>query len=69
MLVLTRTLEEIITLGDPRSTDLPIEIQILEIRGDQVRIGVKAPRSVAVHRKEIYDKQQEEKRQIGTGAS
>ena len=69
MLVLTRTLEEIVTLGDPRSTDLPIEIQILEIRGDQVRIGVKAPRSVAVHRKEIYDKQQEEKRQNGTEAS
>ena len=69
MLVLTRHLEQILTIGDPHSAEPPIEIQILEIRGDQVRIGVKAPRSVEVHRKEIYDKQQEEKRQNGTEAA
>jgi len=69
MLVLTRSLEQILTIGDPHSGEPPIEIQVIEVRGDQVRLGITAPRSVQVHRKEIYDKQQEEKRQIGTGAS
>ena len=54
MLVLTRTPTEIITLGDPLSNDIPMEIEVLEVRGDQVRIGVKAPRSVEVHRKEVW---------------
>lgn len=31
------------------------EVTVIEVRGDQVRIGTKAPRQVAVHRKEIYD--------------
>ena len=61
MLVLTRTLSEIITLGDPLSTDLPMEIEVLEVRGDQVRIGVKAPRSVQVHRKEVWLQIQQER--------
>jgi len=69
MLVLTRSLEQILTIGDPHSGEPPIEIQVIEVRGDQVRLGITAPRSVQVHRKEIYDKQQEEKRQNGTEAS
>lgn len=32
-----------------------IEITLIDIQGDQVRLGIKAPRSVAVHRKEIYE--------------
>ena len=61
MLVLTRTLTEIITLGDPLSTDLPMEVEVLEVRGDQVRIGVTAPRSVEVHRKEVWLQIQQER--------
>ena len=37
-----------------------IEITVLEIRGDQVKIGVKAPKNVAIFRKEIYDQIEEE---------
>lgn len=32
-----------------------IEVVVLEVRGEQVRIGIRAPKDVAVHRKEIYD--------------
>jgi carbon storage regulator len=49
MLVLTRKPEQSIIIGGD------IEITVLEVRGEQVRIGIKAPRSVAVHRKEVYD--------------
>lgn len=56
MLVLTRKKDQSIVIGDN------IEITVLEIQGDQVRIGVKAPKNVAVHRKEIYLEIQEENR-------
>jgi carbon storage regulator len=49
MLVLTRKPDQSIIIG----TD--IEITVLEVRGEQVRLGIKAPRSVAVHRKEVFD--------------
>ncbi|MBU8771532.1 carbon storage regulator CsrA [Cytobacillus oceanisediminis] len=48
MLVLTRRLEESIMIGDD------IEISILSIEGDQVKIGISAPKNVDIHRKEIY---------------
>ena len=48
MLVLTRKKDQSIVIGDN------IEVTVLEIQGEQVRIGVKAPKSVSVHRKEIY---------------
>lgn len=48
MLVLSRKKEQSIIIGDN------IEITILEIQGDQVRLGINAPRNVSVHRKEIY---------------
>ncbi len=48
MLVLTRQLNETIRIGDD------IEITIVDVRGDKVRIGIRAPRSVAVHRQEVY---------------
>ena len=54
MLALSRKKDESIMLGND------IEITVLEIRGDQVKIGVKAPKNVAIFRKEIYDQIQEE---------
>lgn len=49
MLVLTRkTDQSIIIAGE-------IEITILEVRGEQVRIGINAPRSVTIHRKEVFE--------------
>ena len=47
MLVLTRKLDQSIKIGDD------IEITVVEVRGDQVRLGVAAPRDVTVHRREI----------------
>lgn len=55
MLVLTRKVNQSIIIGDG------IEIVVLEVRGEQIRLGIKAPRDVAVHRKEIYDQIKEEK--------
>ncbi len=49
MLVLTRKLLESVVIGDD------IEVFILEIRGDRVRLGIRAPRDVPVHRKEVYE--------------
>lgn len=54
MLVLTRKKEQSIVLNDN------IEITILDIQGDQVRIGIKAPKSVSIYRKEIFIEIQEE---------
>jgi carbon storage regulator len=49
MLVLTRKTNESIMIGDQ------VEIVIVDIHGDQVKVGIRAPREVAVHRKEVYD--------------
>lgn len=56
MLVLSRKVNETIMVGDE------IEIQVIEIRGDQVKLGVKAPKSVRVFRREVFDSIQEENR-------
>ncbi len=56
MLVLTRRLNQSIKIGDD------IEITVIEVRGDQVRLGVSAPRDVSVHRKEVYLQIQQENR-------
>lgn len=50
MLVLTRSAGERLIIGD----DAEITLSILDIRGNQVRIGINAPRHVAVHREEIF---------------
>lgn len=55
MLVLSRQKDESIMIGDE------VEITIVDVRGDKVRLGINAPRSVAVHRKEIYLAIQKEK--------
>src|ERR1700722_15041184 len=49
MLVLTRQRDDSIMIGEE------IEVKIVDIRGDKVRLGITAPRKVAVHRKEIYE--------------
>ncbi|NUL81591.1 MAG: carbon storage regulator CsrA [Armatimonadetes bacterium] len=49
MLVLTRKVNQSIMVGDE------VEIVVLEVRGEQVRLGIKAPRDVPVHRREIYE--------------
>jgi carbon storage regulator len=54
MLVLTRKIHQSIVIGDA------IEVVVLEVRGEQVRLGIRAPKDVAVHRKEIYDQILEE---------
>jgi carbon storage regulator len=53
MLVLTRRTQQSIMIGEG------VVITILEVRGDQVRIGVSAPRDVAVHREEVFLELQE----------
>ena len=40
-----------------------VEVTIVDVRGDKVRLGINAPRSIAVHRKEIYEAIQREKAQ------
>lgn len=57
MLVLSRQKDESIMIGDD------VEITIVDVRGDKVRLGINAPRNVAVHRKEIYLAIQKEKEQ------
>ena len=49
MLVLSRQRDETIMIGDD------VEITVVDIRGDKVRLGINAPRSIQVHRKEVYD--------------
>ncbi len=56
MLVLSRKKNESIIVGED------IEIVVLDIQGDQVRLGIKAPINVSVHRKEVFEEIQQENR-------
>lgn len=59
MLVLSRQKDEMIVIGEG---DDKVEITIVDIHGDKVRLGITAPRRISVHRKEIYDAIQKEKK-------
>ncbi len=57
MLILTRRVGETLMVGDE------VTVTVLGVKGNQVRLGVNAPKSVAVHREEIYKRIQEEETQ------
>ena len=59
MLILTRRVGEIIMIGDD------VSITVLGVKGNQVRIGIDAPREVPVNREEIWDRIQAEKKRHG----
>ena len=63
MLVLTRRLNQSIRIGEN------VEVTLVEIRGDQIRLGINAPGDVTVDRKEIWLQKQAERKPVGrTGA-
>jgi carbon storage regulator len=56
MLVLSRQRDETIMIGND------IEVTIVDIRGDKVRLGINAPKEISVHRKEVFDAIRREQR-------
>jgi carbon storage regulator len=56
LLILTRKVGESVAIGDD------IQVSVVEIKGTQVKLGIRAPRDITVHREEIYLKIQEENR-------
>ena len=62
MLVLTRKLNESIKIGDD------VEVKIISVDGDQVKLGIDAPRNIDIHRKEIYIAIQEENTAASEGS-
>ena len=56
MLILTRRVGETLMIGDD------VQITVLGVRGGQVRVGIDAPKEIPVHREEIYNKIQSEKK-------
>ena len=63
MLILTRRISESLMIGDN------VKISVLGVKGNQVRIGIEAPKDVPVHREEIFRRIQIEQEMAGDGAS
>ena len=59
MLILTRRVGETLMIGDD------VTVTVLGVKGNQVRVGVNAPKEVAVHREEIYERIQKEQENSG----
>ena len=62
MLILTRRVNETLNIGDD------VQVTVLGVKGNQVRIGINAPRDVPVHREEIYQRIKREEAQGGGGS-
>ena len=63
MLILTRRVGETVMIGND------ITVTVLGVKGNQVRVGVNAPKEVAVHREEIYERIKREEQAGGTGSA
>ena len=62
MLILTRKIGETVAIGDE------VKVQVVDVKGRQVRLGITAPPALAVHREEVFQRIQEQNRQ-SMGAS
>lgn len=62
MLILTRKLNESITIGNN------VEVSVIEIKGDQVKLGINAPREIKVFRKEVFLAIQQENKEAVMGS-
>ena len=61
MLILTRRVGETLMIGDE------VTVTVLGVKGNQVRIGVNAPRDVTVHREELYERIKQEQQEASEG--
>jgi len=59
MLILTRRLGEKLMIGEE------VTVTVVEIKGDQVRVGIKAPADIAVHREEVYERIEQQRHSSG----
>lgn len=64
MLILTRRISESIIIGENS-----VKITVLGVKGNQVRLGIDAPKDISVHREEIYERIQQEKSGEGSAES